>query len=453
MANGIPKIILRMGSHSEKEYIEKVAQFLDGLILGANVMEATPGATASLLLKLGGAQVGLRYLLDPMTYAYGCYIDPQSKVYRDDMDWIKSDQKGRNGKIIRTFKRSYRSLADQLGGIFSSALSSNSAIKPSTFSSAKVYQDTCRSVVDYQLERVSAEYKKDAEYAAFAAEIPKPNVVFAPYFYIDPKRADEWVEVMLELARTTIALQPGCPVHVVVCIDESFLSNQQFFDYLTAELPKTHVHGVWIWLSRLHEESAGKDKLRVYRTCIEHLSKHMQVFALHGGYFSLIMSKFGMSGVSHGVGYGEQKDVVPVIGQSTPTVRYYLKPIHRRLGVAQIERCFDALKITTVAEFHKQVCDCVVCRGVVAKRLSEFSSFGDTHFASLNSRRMAQTPAAAKRCRFHFLLNRVKERDWIGSANVSEIRAELREAHATWCKQPAVAADCDHLIDWENVLS
>ena len=45
-----------------------------------------------------------------------------------------------------------------------------------------------------------------------------------------------------------------------------------------------------------------------------------------------------MSGISHGVGYGEQKDVIPVIGQSTPTVCYYLPDLKRRLGVPQIER-------------------------------------------------------------------------------------------------------------------
>jgi hypothetical protein len=158
------------------------------------------------------------------------------------------------------------------------------------------------------------------------------------------------------------------------------------------------------------------------------------------------MSKFGMSGVSHGVGYGEQKDVVPVIGKSTPTVRYYLRPIHRRLSVPQIERCFNALQITDVSQFYVQICNCVVCKGIVVKDLSQFSAFGDMHYSTTVSKRLAQTPAAAKRCRYHFLLNRIKERDWVKNTNISDIQLDLRNAHGVWCKQPTINSECNHLV-------
>jgi hypothetical protein len=257
---------------------------------------------------------------------------------------------------------------------------------------------------------------------------------------------------MLQLSTATVQLGLNHPVHAVICVDESFLDNQQFFDYLAVELPKTKVQGVWLWMSRLYEEGADEAKLRMYRKFVEELSKQMEVYSMHGGYFSLLMSKFGMSGVSHGVGYGEQKNVVPVVGKATPTVRYYLRPIHRRLSVAQIERCFNALRITNVSHFHAQICNCVVCKGVVVNKLSDFDAFGAMHHSKIDSKRLAQTPAAAKRCRYHFLLNRIKERDWIKTTKLSDILADLKNAHGIWCKQPTISSECNHLVPWEKVL-
>jgi hypothetical protein len=118
-----------------------------------------------------------------------------------------------------------------------------------------------------------------------------------------------------------------------------------------------------------------------------------------------------MSGVARGVGYGEQKDVVPVFGQSTPTVRYYLPPIYARFGVPDIERWFSALGVTTPKEFFQKIRDCIVYRGVIASGLSNFQEFRERHYSTPISMRAAQTPAPAKRCRFYFPLCRLRERD------------------------------------------
>ena len=85
-------VILRLGSHSEKEYVEKTIKQFDGVMVGANLLQATPGATATLLFKLN-KQAGRPYYVDPMTYAFGSYLDPDTGRVRSDLDWIKSDKK------------------------------------------------------------------------------------------------------------------------------------------------------------------------------------------------------------------------------------------------------------------------------------------------------------------------------------------------------------------------
>lgn len=445
-----PQVILRMGSHAEKDYLEKTIRFFDGVILGANLVEATPGATASLMVKFCGKKAGLPYYIDPMTYAFGAYVDDSGKP-RTDLDWIKSEQK-RNGKTVRDFKKSYVGLAEAFGFPFADALKRKSAVSWDDFADVGKTEACCAAIANYQYDRVADEFATDPELKSFSDKIPRPAVVFAPYFYIEPSNADRWLDLVLRLASVTAAVEKRVPVHAVVCIDEVFLGDSAFLARLRAELPATGIAGVWFWFSRLLEDKATTANLKALRALIESLSNQITVHNMHGGYLSLSLCKYGMSGISHGIGYGEQKDVLPVIGQSTPTVRYYLPDVYKRFGVPQIQRCFKALGVRTPADFYEKVCDCVICKGIVSTSVEEFASFGDMHYSRAESKRQAQTPAAAKRCRFHFLLCRIRERNWIKTATVPEIIDRIDKAKGKWGPQPSLTEELTYLDRWKAVL-
>jgi len=451
MATAKPQVIIRMGSHSEKEYLKKTIKFFDGLILGANLVEATPGATASLLIKFGGRKLAIPFYVDPMTYAFGSYVD-QGRL-RTDLDWIKSDQKSKKG-TVRRFKRSYNKLADEFGGPVADAVAHGAAIKPSDLEDKARASRFCKSIVDYQTSRLARVFREDPEYEDFAADLPTPTAVFAPYFYIEPSNHDAWTRINLHLATLTTAMDPGLPVHAVILADVEFLRKPEFLNGLAKNLPRTGVTGVWLWFSNLVEHTAETLVLDSFRSLISNISDSgLKVFNMHGGYFSLVLSKYGLAGTSHGVGYGEQKDVMPVIGQSTPTVRYHLPGIHKRVGVPDIQRCFEPLGIETPADFHEHVCDCVICKGVVNESIDDFEAFGDMRFSTPTSRRQAQTPAAAKRCRFHFLMSRLRERDEVSKVKLSEIRAQLGAAEKTWGRFPSLQDTCRHLGRWQKALA
>lgn len=449
-----PRVIARLGSHAEKEYLEKTGRLLDGLIIGANLVESTPGATGSLIVKLGGDTTSLRYYVDPMTYAFGLYVDPATGKLRSDLDWIKSEQKEsrKSKKVVRNYKKSYKALADQYGPPFDTALDRGTAVTWDDFKNDAKAVTACSSIVNYQLQRIKDGFSSDPEFAKYAAYVPKPAAVFAPYFYIDPVNATQWESLVLRLARMTVELNVGVPVHAVICVDELFLADDAFVKRLIELLPGTGVAGVWLWFSKLKEDEASKNQLQNLRALAEALSRKMEVYNMHGGFFSLALCKYGLSGISHGVGYGEQKDVVPVIGQSTPTVRYYLPAGYKRFGVPEIERAFAGLGIRTVADFHREVCSCVVCKGVVSTDIADFQSFGELRLSTPQSKRLAQTPAAAKRCRYHFLLNRIRERDWLKTASVTDIHKALEATLTTWGGQPSVQDQLRNLPVWAAVL-
>ena len=454
MPSPTPHVVIRLGSHAEKEYVVKLARFLDGLMVGANLFEATPGATASLLLTIGAKDTNL--YVDPMTYAYGAYVDPAIGHVRGDLDWIKSDQIKKDTKgrklLVRDFKRSYRVLAKRLGVPLVNAVRDSVAVKPRAFRDEDVRYSLCTLVARYQLNRMTEELQEDSELKDYLDAAPRPAAVFAPYFYVEPNHSTDWLEANLSLMRTTATLKLEVPVHGVLCADLSHLADETTMGRLRNELPDTGISGIWLWFSRFFEDSADLDVLKSYRRLVEKLAERLEVHAMHGGLFSLLLSKYGMSGVSHGIGYGEQKNVVPVIGQSIPMVRYYLPPLARRLGVPAIERAFDALGVRNPSDFHKKICDCAVCKGIVSTSLDEFSSFGDMYFSRPTAARPAQTPAAAKRCRFHFLLARLRERDDIRKMELPALLARIQHAYETWGVQPSLQGSSHHMRQWWKAL-
>lgn len=436
-----PKVYLRLGSHAEKEYVEKTLKRFDGLIVGGNLLEATPGATASLIVKLCGKANAVSYLIDPMTYAFGAYVDPATRKSREDLDWIKSDQRvrGQKGKVVRAIKSSYQKLAGALGTVFSSACSNEKAVEPNDLASSQVRSQVTESVLEYQMTRIRDVFASDPEYKDIADQVPLPAALLAPYFHIEPSKKAEWSRLTWLLAAEAVQRGKSLPVHAVVCASREYLLDNAFLNDAVANLPESKVAGVWLWFSQFDERVASEAELVNFKKLVSGLGASMQVMNLHGGFFSLALSRHGMAGIAHGVGYGEQKDVVPVIGQSTPTVRYYLPPVYARFGVPDIERCFTSLGVNTPKDFFQRICDCVLCRGVIATSLSNFREFGERHYSTPLSKRAAQTPAAAKRCRFHFLLCRLRERDWVADKSNDDIIKQLSECAAQW--KPMVVQD------------
>jgi hypothetical protein len=445
-------VILRLGSHSEKEYVEKTIKQFDGVMVGANLLQATPGATATLLFKLN-KQAGRPYYVDPMTYAFGSYVDPATGRVRSDLDWIKSDKKvkGKPGKFTRDFKSSYAKLADTFGPPYSTAVQRSKAVEPADFTSDHFVEDSCRRVLAFQADLLRNVFTQDPVTAGFANEFPTPTALLAPYFYIEQSKMPEWIALNRRLALASTAVRNDIPVHVVVCGHRDLLTNAAHTRTIIDGLKECNPAGVWLWFSRFDEHGASLQELRALRAWVEELSPQMPVFNMHGSYFSLALSKVGMAGIAHGIGYGEQKDVVPVIGQSTPTVQYYVRSLHAKFSVPQIIRCFTALGVTTPEQFFRVICDCVICKNIVGKDLNNFSQFGEIHYSRPSAKRASQTPAAAKRCRYHFLLNRSKERDYVRANTLRTIADNCNAAADEW-RKTILANSIGHLREWADVL-
>jgi len=159
-----------------------------------------------------------------------------------------------------------------------------------------------------------------------------------------------------------------------------------------------------------------------------------------------------MTGFSHGIGYGEAKDVVPVIGVTVPTVNYHLPPLHIRVPVLELERALPKLGIKDATRFHSEICDCTVCKGVLSGDLRNLHEFGDM-VVKFGNIRESQTPDSAKKCRFHFLLARKKEIDGIASVSLNDAKQKLADSYNKISGLPSYLGLKDrsvHLPTWIN---
>jgi hypothetical protein len=145
----------------------------EGVLIGANLLESTPGATVSLSLNLLGA--GRKLAIDPMTYTFGM-----------SLAYIKSETLDRTSTVKGArkvgLKKSFAALAKRYGNPITSIVSKNRSVSPADFTPSNM-PGFCRAIFEYQANRMREHCEADPQLREVAAECPTPSFVFAPYFY------------------------------------------------------------------------------------------------------------------------------------------------------------------------------------------------------------------------------------------------------------------------------
>jgi hypothetical protein len=115
-----------------------------------------------------------------------------------------------------------------------------------------------------------------------------------------------------------------------------------------------------IWVSRLDEapeERFGLEDLRHYGEAImAAASDGKNLFALYGGFFSVLLGNFGLAGSSHGIGYGEARAWLELPQSGPPPARYYLPHAHRYVSL-------DLALLFWQERRQLAECHCAVCGG------------------------------------------------------------------------------------------
>ncbi|GAA1495199.1 hypothetical protein [Paeniglutamicibacter kerguelensis] len=89
------------------------------------------------------------------------------------------------------------------------------------------------------------------------------------------------------------------------------------------------------WVSDLDEFRVGSERDLVdYGEAIKAAAARGQsVFALYGGFLAVLFARFGLTGASHGIGFGEHRNWVELPSSGAPPARFYLSILHRYVSV------------------------------------------------------------------------------------------------------------------------
>lgn len=427
--------IVRLGTHAEKDYLVRAYAWFDEVALNANLVEATASSLGMFLNELRGKGKG--YFIDPVTYAYALAPD------------FLMRESGR--QTSRTnLKRTFRGLAERYGTVIDQ-YAGRIPLQPSHLASDTAQDELCRCVLDYQRDRLNEALSVSVDFLMMETEIEPlvPTRLVIPYFHISGDL--EWLPINIALASRSYCIELGA--WVVVCLDSLLLDSISSIDRIVSEYRSLQTPGYLVWATDFEEERATEGQIRGLQRLIQELSQDStkQVINLFGGYFSCLLAESGLTGVAHGLGYGERRDIIPVLGGGLPPARYYLPAIHQQIRIHQFAAIASGLDENS---FPQVVCNCVICRGLLQQGLNYLlQQYTATETKIVNGRyRQAATPQVYRLTRFHYLNNKNLEFQRCRDSNCDQLLAELDLAYQQFRDQLGTST-LMYLRTWRRALT
>lgn len=320
---------------STQVFVEMATKYF-GISISAHILSYTPTSAVQLL-----NEVKKPFFVDPMTFVFARNIDNIS----------------RNGKV----RKSYRKLADDYGPPFSDCISGG----PLTTTQFRDLQggwndnlisDITKRVLSFEMTkcRVPTSFPKYAKLLMKGA-LPQPmtpSFLVAPYFYAE-RFGNEWYQISLRFANCAKSLAGETELYPVICISRDILWDQSQIASIVNDY--AGFDGYLIWVSDLDERTISDEELKGLRTMIEKMnSRGKPVYSIYGGYLCDLLRKFGLTGYSSGICYGEDRSVDARGGGAGN--RYYVPAAHLKIS----EDLANAFLAESDRNLH-YICSCPTC--------------------------------------------------------------------------------------------
>ena len=338
------------------------------------------------------------------------FVDPMTFVFARDLDIIS-----RNGKI----RRSYLKLMEDYGPPFSQCATGNQLI-PSKFKDAtgeldrSLISGICNRVLQCQQSKcvVTTDFKK-YDRILKKGQIPhsvSPSFLVAPYFFAD-RYGGEWYNISLQFAKEARSLKGDAQLYPVICIANDILWDET--QILNIVRDYEGFNGYLIWIDNLDEENISDIELHGLKSLVSNLAAYGKpVYSLYGGYLFDLLRKFGLSGYSSGICYGERRSVDTKGGGAGN--RYYVPTVHLKISEDQANLFFSA------SEKNKAlICSCPTCSEISANLPSSLDAkeYVDRFFTLMHFLDF----------RRHFVNAKYQESNELENMNNEQIRAMLDE--------------------------
>lgn len=266
----------------------------------------------------------------------------------------------------------------------------------------KAINEVVKKVVDFQksvMENDNSEGKLllallDGNESSPASD----KIIVPPYFINDGSQVSLEKNIQL-IDHLSKIKDEGSTIYVPIVIDEDILFDKILQKNLIEKYSKSKKDGFLFWVTDFKETEKDLETLKAYTSFVQDLkskNENADIISLYGGYFSLLLSKFGiLDGITQGVGISDYKDPLAVGGGGRP--RYYVPIAHQMTSIDSAEDLLNANK--TIFQ-----CKCQVC-----KKNSSPSNLTTLELAN------------------HFVWNRIQEFNFIKNNSIDKIKQSIEE--------------------------
>lgn len=389
----------RIGSMSEKKILMKNKERFHGLAVSAHIVAHFYDSLKKYLFSLGKP-----FYIDPMTY-----------VFARDLNNIK-----RNGKIrmsfhkyMSAFTESTQQLLEQREFLPKDFLTSANNIKESFVDDILTFQRDFIAGVnerDDPASKTISKYREILQKEETEQKEIKPQFLITPYFYFESTE-NPWYRISLELAEKAMEIETEYPIYPVICFTKELLLNEKETEKIITDYSK--FPGINFWINNFNERKENIQYLRQLATFVENLKNNNKpMYNLYGDYYSLLLTKKGLTGYTRGVGMSEKRDVdASAKGGGNPE-RYYLPFLHTYASKTYAREFFS--------DRTDLLCTCEICREVkefIPERRRR-TSLAEEFFNNLNYMIDGKK---------HFLQIHQNERQRIEESSMEEIQEQLEK--------------------------
>lgn len=235
-------------------------------------------------------------------------------------------------------KKSHSTLAAVLGD--PSLVSVSSIPTPANFPDARI-EAIARAWAEFNRSYQSSSNSKFDKYAARLGEPVVSTNSKGPAFVLPPyvvagQPSDPWWLVSKKLFTATqqaVGAAPPC-YRVVATTSVGALAG------LLNDVPDERAV---VWVSNFDELVRGEDDLFTFAMAIRVSAvSGKALFDLYGGFFSVLLSAFGLTGSSHGIGFSESRNWLELPSSGAPPARFYVPSIHRYMQPDEADLLYSA---------------------------------------------------------------------------------------------------------------
>lgn len=468
MANNKIVHILRYGTVAEKVHLEKAFSAFDYLSINGNTAAYVSNAIAKFIVEKFFSNKDKGYFIDPITYAF------QNKI-----ELLFSKPKTTNEYSI---KKSIAKLIE-IYGLSMGRIEQRIPLVPGDFGNSIDKDGFVDRILSFQYNLVykhvqEQDLQKYLDYVApgQSANIPqlRPKFLIAPYFYLDKQAPywEEWLSLNIELANISIAQsKQNCnnlPVFAQVVLNKSIITDLSSLNKVVQAYSTLNCEGYTIWIDDLNEHEATREELTGFVALLKGLPRK-PIYNMYGGYFSILLTHKSaslLSGVSHGLEYGESRMVYPV-GGGIPVSKYYFLPLHQRLDFT---KAFYLLKYAKVLDtnvenwggsdkYYSDICGCAQCKTIIGKEMINFMEFESKEFYEIHRknqvlRRKKASSDTKQNCLYHYLLCKKMEFLQVKRKDLKQLLNELKNSGHIYRGCDSIKeGDLDYISIWDELCS